>query len=480
MARPVVNKFDLTLNLSIALFVAGLILGFTEFFKAYLGWLNVSVILSGNLIFLFVSLYIFSSTVVGIRDFPDRKGLPGFILTALIAFIGTSLLYAYVLVIGLVYIFDFMGGNLLGTLTPSMLEQMAAANNMELSLKDSDALEVVTGSAKDATIFNKIFTAKNYIDVGLIGVGIFLVFASGFVIYAIKSTNFSFSDCIEEVYLSADAAFKGLIRFLPLFALLVGMAAALNLGVSFNDESLLTWVSVFIFVTLAMLITVAVFISLLAKQRFIMVIKLLQLSISSLGAPSIFLMFPLLYQMLVQHLGITRSRIQVLLPSALLLCNMGIVLSCVLLLALTIQFSPNSSRSLLDLISPAVVLLDQAQALSFDLAGMLTQFNKRLELGLGLNSGMYIPLTVAFLPMLVILARPLSIMFVMIVAVVVARSSGDDFEAEDFGEIKDEQLFVVDVSPIIMFGITTCTVLSILIVLAVGYSIAMTGIFLLE
>ena len=57
MARPVVNKFDLTLNLSIALFVAGLILGFTEFFKAYLGWLNVSVILSGNLIFLFVSLY---------------------------------------------------------------------------------------------------------------------------------------------------------------------------------------------------------------------------------------------------------------------------------------------------------------------------------------------------------------------------------------------------------------------------------------
>lgn len=475
------NKFDLTLNLSITLFAVGLILGFTEFFKAYLDWLNVSVILFGNLIFLFVTLYIFSSIVVGIRDFPDRKGLPRFILLTFFTFLSASLLYAYVLVIGLVYIFDFFGETLLNTLTPSMLEQMAVASNTELLLKDSDALEVATGSAEGTATFNNIFAAKNYVDVGLIGVGVFLVFASGFVIYGIKSTNFSLSDCIEEVYRSADAAFIGLIRFLPLFAPLVGMAAALNLSVSFTDESLVTWVGVFVLVTIAILITIAVPISLLAKRPFfITVIELLQLSIGSLGAPSIFLMFPLLYQMLDQRLGIAGSRVQVLLPSALLLCNMGIVLSCVLLLALTIQFSPNSSRSLVDLISPAIILLNQAQALPFDLAGMLTQFDKRLELLFGFNSGMYVPLTVALLPMLVVFGRPLSIMFVMIVAVVIARSSGDDLEVEHLGEIEDKQLVVMDISPVMMLGITTCIVLSILIMLAVGYSIAMTGIFLLE
>ena len=64
MARSVVKKFDLTLNLSISLFAVGFSLGFTEFFRAYSDWLNVSVILIGDLIFLFVTLYIFSSIVV--------------------------------------------------------------------------------------------------------------------------------------------------------------------------------------------------------------------------------------------------------------------------------------------------------------------------------------------------------------------------------------------------------------------------------
>ena len=151
-----------------------------------------------------------------------------------------------------------------------------------------------------------------------------------------------------------------------------------------------------------------------------------------------------------------------------------------MLLALTIQFSSSSGRSLFDLISPAVVLLDQAQAQPFDLAEMLTQFNKRLELLFGFSSGMFVPLTTALLPIIVILARPLSVLFVMIVAVVVAKSSGDHLEVENLEEMKDEQVIVVDISPIMILGITTCTVLSLLIVLAMGYSIAITGILQLE
>lgn len=151
-----------------------------------------------------------------------------------------------------------------------------------------------------------------------------------------------------------------------------------------------------------------------------------------------------------------------------------------MLLALTIQFSSSSGRLLFDLISPAVVLLDQAQAQPFDLAEMLTQFNKRLELSFGFSSGMFVPLTTALLPIIVILARPLSVLYVMIVAVVVAKSSGDDLEVENLDEMKDEQVIVVDISPIMILGITICTVLSLLIVLAMGYSIAITGILQLE
>src|SRR6056300_346293 len=191
-------------------------------------------------------------------------------------------------------------------------------------------------------------------------------------------------------------------------------------------------------------------------------------------------MFPAMLRMMVQTLGIKSYRVQVLLPSALLLCNIGVVLSCTMLLALTIQFSSSSGRLLFDLISPAVVLLDQAQAQPFDLAEMLTQFNKRLELSFGFSSGMFVPLTTALLPIIVILARPLSVLYVMIVAVVVAKSSGDDLEVENLDEMKDEQVIVVDISPIMILGITTCTVLSLLIVLAMGYSIAITGILQLE
>ena len=68
----------------------------------------------------------------------------------------------------------------------------------------------------------------------------------------------------------------------------------------------------------------------------------------------------------------------------------------------------------------------------------------------------------------------------MIVAVVVAKSSGDHLEVENLEEMKDEQVIVVDISPIMILGITTCTVLSLLIVLAMGYSIAITGILQLE
>ena len=82
--------------------------------------------------------------------------------------------------------------------------------------------------------------------------------------------------------------------------------------------------------------------------------------------------------------------------------------------------------------------------------------------------------------MLVIFARPLSIMFVMIVVVLVVRSSGDRLKSEDFDEIEDEQLYIMDISPIMMLGITTCVFLSILMTLAVGYSIAITGVFLVE
>ena len=475
------KKFDLTLNLSISLFAVGFSLGFTEFFRAYSDWLNASVILFGDLIFLFVTLYIFSSIVVGIRDFPDQRSLPRFILIALITFISASLLYAYILVIGLVYMFDYIGENLLGGLTPSMLEQMAIGNNTELSMSNFDALEVATALNTGIPIVNEVLAANDHFDAGFMSVGVFIVFASGFVTYAIRATNFSLFDCIEEIYRSTDAAFKGFIRFLPIFALLVGLAAALNLNVDFTGEALITWIGVFVSISLAILISVAVLISLLAKRPLLVTVtELSRLSIGSLGAPSIFLMFPAMLSTMVQTLGIKSYRVQVLLPSALLLCNIGVVLSCIMLLALTIQFSSSSGRSLFDLISPAVVLLDQAQAQPFDLAEMLTQFNKRLELLFGFSSGMFVPLTTALLPIIVILARPLSVLYVMIVAVVVAKSSGDDLEVENLDEMKDEQVIVVDISPIMILGITICTVLSLLIVLAMGYSIAITGILQLE
>lgn len=481
MASPVVKKFDLLLNLSIGLFAIAFALGSAEFFKAYLYWLNLSVALLGNLILLFVTLYIFSSIIVGIRYFPNRKDLPRFLLMSVITFISVSILYAYVLVIGFVSIFEFIGESIIGGLTPLMQEQMALANNLELLLKDSDDFEAATFGTHDTVIFDTIVGAENRVDNGFIDIGIFLAFGFGFVIYAIKSNDFSFFDLVDEIYWSTDATFKGLIRFFPLFAFFVGLVAALNLNVNFTDVSLLAWIGVLVLITLGILITVATLISLLANRPFFrLFIQLLQVSFSSLAAPSVFLMLPVLHQILDQRLGIARNRIQLLLPSTLLLCNMGIVLSCVLLLALTLQYRLESNRSLLDLISPVLILLDQAQALPIDLAGLLTQFNQRLEVLFGFNSGMYIPLIIALLPMLVIFARPLSIMFVMIVVVVVVRSSGDSLKSEDFEEIEDEQLYIMDISPIMMLGITTCVFLSILMTLAVGYSIAITGVFLVE
>ena len=195
---------------------------------------------------------------------------------------------------------------------------------------------------------------------------------------------------------------------------------------------MLAWIGVLVFITLGILITVATLISLLANRPFFrLFIQLLQLSFSSLAAPSVFLMLPVLHQILDQRLGIARNRIQLLLPSTLLLCNMGIVLSCVLLLALTLQYRLESNRSLLDLISPVLILLDQAQA-CLSTAALLIQSASR---GIIRFQFWYVyPLIIALLPMLVIFARPLSIMFVMIVVVLVVRSSGDRLKSEDFEE----------------------------------------------
>lgn len=480
MVCSVVNQFNLSLNLSIASFAIGIVLGVTEFFEAYLHWLNLSVIMLSNLIALFVTLYIFSSIFVGVRDFLVRNGLPVFILVTVITFIGMSFFFAYFLVIGLVYAFDFIGTDLLRTLTPSMLDQMAAASNTALSLNDSNALKVVYSFSNDTSILSRIFTPQDYADTGLIGVGVFLIFSVGLVSYALRSEDFSLPDCIEEIYCSSDAAFKGLIRILPLLAFPVGMAATLNVRVNFNVESLLTWIGVLLASIIAISVTLAVFISLLSKRPVVEIVGgLLRLSLGSLGAPSIFLMFPLIRHTLERRLGIASCRVQILLPSTLLLCNMAVVLSCVLLLALTMKFSSSAGRSLVDLVSPAIILFELiAIPVSHDLLEVLTQFSKRVAAIFGFSSGMYVPLTAALLPVLIILARPLSILFVMVVAVVVAKLSGDDMELEDHDVVVvDKRLFVIDMSPIVLSGILTFTFLSILIMLAVGYSVAMTGIF---
>lgn len=471
------SRITWNLNLSIGGFFAGLAIGGVGFFESYLDWLNLGVTLFSHLVFFFLTIYIFSSISIGIRELIQTPGFYAVLVKLAVTFVSVSLVFIYGLVVGLGYAIEVLSFNVLDSLTPSMLEDMALANDTGVHLKEfAQVIRAVDQPESSVQMLNSLFS--NMSDQAIMLLGAIVIFSAAFARQALASETFSLSDCIDETYQATEAALTGLLRLLPVVAFMLGVATVLNLTLSFPLASLLQWSGLLVLVVFFVVTLVAVGLAVLVKTPFLAVVgRLGQVCFSAMASPSIFLMLPVIQDLLSRHFGIARERVQLLAPSTLLLANMSMVLSFVVLLTLTLALGDETARTAREILSPASIVLEQMRLLSFGLEDPVADFAGRLKADFGLLPGMYIPLILALLPMVLVLARPLAIVFVSIVVITVAKWSGDAMETEEAEVLSNETLIVFDISITMLVGMVTLACVLTLIVFGLGYGLSVAGIF---